>query len=113
MNKAEYAKEVGMVSAIISDTILKKLYAETESYLETSEMIADWAVEFVEKHKNTNWEDYTCGEKQMPALSEEFNKKQKLTSIKDGKKTKKPMEIICWDDAVIDFAHYKFEQYEN
>ncbi len=101
MNKVEYAKEVGMVSAIISDVILKKLYKEMQDfhgqgYVDAVDTISDWAVEFVNKHLKTNWEDVLMDNALKP-LS------QKLKKI----------EIICWDDAVMDFAHFKFEQFKK
>lgn len=95
MNKSEYAKEVGMVSAIISDNIMKKLYETMgEGYIAAVEQITEWATQFVKKHKNTNWEEVLFDETELKPLS---------------KKYKGP--LACWDDAVIDFAWYKYEQY--
>lgn len=95
MTPEQFIKEVAMVSAIISDTVLQKLYPEVQKngqgYISTVELIGDWAIEFAEKHKDTNWED----------------------ALENGIKplTKFLPEIICWDDAVMDFAVHKFEEY--
>lgn len=97
MNKQKEINEVGMVSAIISDHIMKRLYAEMQKrgtgYISTVEKISEWAQEFVKKHKKTNWEDV----------------------LMEGMKTLHPKssEIICWDDAVMDFANYKLEQFKK
>lgn len=101
MSKKEYGnftfKEVAMVSAIISDTIMKKLYKEVQKrgsgYMVAADYISDWAVEFAEKHEKTSWEKVL--EKGMKPLSK---------SVKS---------IMCWDDAVIDFAFYKFEIFKQ
>lgn len=89
--------EVAMVSAIISDHILKDLYPEVQKrgngYVFAVDMLANWAIEFAEKHTKTSWEKVL--EEGMQPLSKEMK------------------EIICWDDAVIDFACYKLEQYKN
>jgi hypothetical protein len=99
MNKKEFAKEVGLVSAIISDTILKKFYDRTDiGYLAVVDQISDWAIEFVEKNKKTDWEDF-LGEGATP-LSQTFKKEQSK-------------ELICWDDIVIDYAYLKLEEYEK
>lgn len=96
MNKKEYAKEVGMVSAIISDTIIKKFYDKSDiGYVAVVDQISDWAMEFVNKHKNTDWEEVL--ENGMKPVSAGFKKQSS--------------ELICWDDVVIDFAHHKLEQY--
>lgn len=97
MKTQERINEVGMVSAIISDHIMKHLYAEMQKrgtgYISTVEKISEWAQEFVEKHKKTNWED----------------------ALEKGIKPLHPKssEIICWDDAVMDFANYKLEQFKK
>jgi len=93
MSKAEEIKEVAMVSAIIADCITKPLYDEMQKqghgYIDTIDTISQWAIEFVKTHKKTSWEDVL--ETGITPLSKE---------IKD---------IICYDDAVFDFAHYKLE----
>lgn len=94
MKKKEYAKEVGMVSAIMSDHMAEALYKKMQEvgtgYIATFEQIANWSIEFVDKHQKTNWEDYLSGD--IKPLS------------------KKISSLICWDDAVIDYAFHKLEQ---
>lgn len=87
--------EVGMVGAIMGDHICKKLYPEVqkrgEGYITTIDMIGKWAIEFAKKHEKTNWEKVL--DQGMKPLSKGFG------------------EIICWDDAVVDWAYYKLAQY--
>jgi tartrate dehydratase beta subunit/fumarate hydratase class I family protein len=94
MNKNEFAKEVGMVASIMADHVSQRLYKHMQDngsgYIATHEQIAEWAVEFVLKHENTNWEDLL--ESSMKPLSKEMN------------------SIICWDDGCIDYAYYKLEK---
>ena len=90
-------KEVAMISAIMGDTIMKKLYPEVQKrgngYMVTADLISDWAVEFAKKHEKTFWE--TILEEGMKPLSDKMK------------------SIICWDDAVIDFAEFKLTEYKN
>ncbi|HEY5392459.1 MAG TPA: hypothetical protein VIJ57_10115 [Hanamia sp.] len=99
MEKTNHAKEVGMVSAIIADTAMKPLYKKAQEfgqgYMHTADTISDWAIQFIKKHKNTNWEDVLHNSALKP-LSKAFKS-----------------TIICWDDAIIDFAHYKLEGYQG
>ena len=92
MTQIEIQKEIAMVAAIMGDCITKKLYKLMQSngcgYVDTMSVIADWAIEFERKHRKTKWEDVMDGD--MTPLSKEMK------------------SIICWDDAVYDFAHYKF-----
>lgn len=87
--------EIAMVAAIIGDTITKRLYEEVQKrgygYIDTVDTIGMWAIEFAKKHEKTSWEKVL--EKGMKPLS------------------KKMREIICWDDAVIDFAEHKLEKF--
>lgn len=89
-----YAKEVGMVAAIMADSILEKLYEKMQAigtgYISTVEQISEWSIEFVNKHEKTKWE--VVLEKGMKPQSS-FMK-----------------EIICFDDCVMDFAHYKLNE---
>lgn len=91
MTQAEILKEVAMTSAIMGDCITKKLYKLMQSngcgYVDTMSVIADWAIEFEKKHRKTKWENVLQNE--MKPLSKEMK------------------SIICWDDAVYDFAYYK------
>jgi len=97
MKKADYIRDIGMASAIISDSIMKKLYAavqkQGQGYVFTVELISEWAKEFVDKHKTTDWEDAL--EKGIAPLSKYLK------------------SIICWDDAVMDFAHYKLNWFKG
>lgn len=97
MDKNKFGKEVGMVAAIMADSIFEKLYKVCQSngtgYISTAETISEWAVEFAIKHEKTNWEDLL--EKGMPSLSKEIS------------------EIICWDDAIFDYAHFKLQEMQN
>lgn len=97
MKKEEFAKEVGLVAAIMGDHITKRLYKEVQrrgnGYIFTIDMLSDWAVEFVKKHCHINWEK-VLGEG-MPCVA-------------SGGGTN-----ICWDDAVMDYANYKLEQYKK
>jgi len=90
-------KEVAMVSAIISDTIMKRLYKEVQKrgsgYMVTADYISDWAVEFAKTHEKTSWEKVL--EKGMKPLS------------------KVVKSIMCWDDAVIDFAEHKLNEFKK
>ena len=101
METAKIIKEVAMVSAIMSDAILKELHKELQDfhqqgYIGAIVTISDWAAEFEKKHRETNWEDVLMNNSLKP-LSEHLAKH----------------EIICWDDAVMDFAHFKFEQFKK
>lgn len=91
MKKKEYAKEVGMVAAIMADHVAEDLYKKMQElgtgYIATFEQIADWAIEFVDKHEKTNWEEFLSSDNKP--LS------KKITSL------------ICWDDACIDYAFHK------
>ena len=89
--------EVAMVAAIIGDTITKRLYDEVQKrgngYMVTMDTIGNWAIEFAKKYEKTSWEKVL--EKGMKP------------------KSKKIKEIMCWDDAVIDFAEFKLEQFKK
>ena len=93
--KTEYGNftfhEVAMVATIMGDHVMKKIYDKLGiGYMAAADKIASWAIEFAEKHTKTSWEKVL--EKGMKPLSKEVS------------------EIMCWDDAVIDFAAYKAEQ---
>lgn len=95
MTIKEQLQEVGMIAAIIADHVTKELYEKMQQkgtgYISTVETIGEWAVEFFVKHRKTNWEEVL--EIGMKPLS---NRMQ---------------EIICFDDAVIDFGYYKLNQF--
>ncbi len=94
MNKKEFAKEVGMVGAIMADGIFEKLYKVCQEngtgYISAAEIISGWAVEFVLKHEKTDWEEML--EMGIKPLSNEIK------------------SVICWDDCVFDYSHFKLEQ---
>lgn len=97
MTAKETNIEVAAISAVISNTIFNKAYEFFNNngmggYIFTTYEIAAWAVEFEELHRNTNWEQVL--ENGFKNLSQEFKQ-----------------QIICWDDAVMDFAHHKFEEF--
>lgn len=97
MTPKQYIREIGMIAAVISDNIMKPLYEETSNtYMVAVEKISDWAVESLEEHKRTDWEA-VLNESALKPRSEQWSK-QGISSI------------ICWDDAVIDFAYYKLEK---
>jgi hypothetical protein len=93
MKKKEYAKEVGMVAAIMADhaseDLYKKMQEKGAGYISTFEQISNWAIEFVDTHIDTDWEEYL--------------------SIDIKPKSKKMTSVMCWDDCCIDFIFYKIE----
>jgi hypothetical protein len=95
MNKKKYAKEVGMVASIMADFISEKLYKKMQDmgtgYIATHEQIAGWALEFVDKHIKTKWEEVL--DNTLKPLSKEMKKQS----------------ILCWDDCIADWAYYKLE----
>lgn len=99
MKVKQYIKEIGMIAAIISDHITNELYdlhqKKGEGYISTVETISNWSLEFLEAHKRTNWEEV-------------LDNTLKPKSKKWGSNS-----IICWDDAVIDFAYYKLENFDK
>ncbi|MBP7845850.1 MAG: hypothetical protein KA007_00230 [Candidatus Pacebacteria bacterium] len=96
MTNKERHIEIAAISAIISDVIFKKAYelfnnGNMGGYVYTAYELADWAVEFDKMHRKTNWEEIL--ENGYKKMSEHFTQ-----------------NVICWDDAIMDFAHYKYEQ---
>ena len=60
--------------------------------IDITELIARWSIEFYEKHINTNWEKVL--EDGMKPLSKKF-----------------AIDAVgCWDEAIIDFGYFKFEE---
>jgi len=72
---------------------MPKTRTSAQRYNARMDKIGTWAVEFAKNHEKTFWEKVL--EKGMKPLS------------------KKQREIICWDDAVIDFAEFKLEQFKK
>jgi hypothetical protein len=99
MTNKERHIEIAAISAIISDVIFKKAYelfnnGNMGGYVFTAYELAAWAVEFDKMHRKTDWENVL--DKGYKKLSEHFTQ-----------------DVICWDDAIMDFAHYKYEQEEK
>lgn len=99
MTNKERHIEIAAISAIISDVIFKKAYelfnnGNMGGYVYTAYELAAWAVEFDKMHRKTNWEEVL--EKGYKKLSKHFTQ-----------------NVICWDDAIMDFAHHKYEQEEK
>ena len=94
MTHQEEIKEVAMISAIISDHINKQLYEAKEiGYIAVVDLIADWSIEFLEKHKDTDWVNIFENGIELKPLSKSIS------------------SIICWDDCIVDFAYFKLENY--
>jgi len=96
MTNKERHIEIAAVSAIISNLFFDKLLKLFDQnnmggFIFTTYEIAAWAVEFDKMHRKTNWEEVL--EKGYKKMSEHFTQ-----------------DVICWDDAIMDFAHYKYEQ---
>ena len=96
MKKQEQLLEVAMIAVILGDHFAEKLYLKMQErgtgYVSTFETIGQWAVEFYNKHKKTNWEQVL--EDGMKPLSREMS------------------SVICYDDAVIDFGFYKLDKFK-
>lgn len=95
MTNKERHKEIAAISAIISNVIFNKAYklfndGNMGGYIYTAFELADWAIEFDKMHRKTNWEEIL--EKGYKKLSEHFTQ-----------------DVICWDDAIMDFSHHKYE----
>jgi len=92
-NQKQKLVEVAMIAAIMSDACFEPLYQKAHiGYVATSELIGLWAYEFYEKHLNTNWEQVL--ENGFPSLRDNSS-------------------VMCWDDAVIDYAQYQMLNYSN
>ena len=95
MKTQDKIKEIATISAIMANQLtgemIDKMLYLNSGYISTMEAVAGWAVEFFEKHKKTNWEK-VLGDSLKPMSD-------KMT------------EIICWDDAIIDFFYFKVSKY--
>jgi hypothetical protein len=96
MTHKERHIEIAAISAIISNVIFNKTYelfnnGNMGGYIFTAYELAAWAIEFDKMHRKTDWEEVL--ENGYKKLSEHFTQ-----------------DVICWDDAIMDFAHYKYEQ---
>jgi len=77
------AQEVARIAAVMGDNVLDELYnIQGEGYMQAVNTIAQWAIKFYQKHKNTNWEEYI-----------------------NGFQTSRS----CWDDVVIEYAQAKLK----
>lgn len=96
MTTREEHIEISAVSLVMSNIIFDKAYElfnnnRMGGYVYTAYELAEWAIECVEKLEAINWEETL--EKGYAKMSEHFTQ-----------------DVICWDDAIADFAHYKYEQ---
>lgn len=81
--------EIGQIAAILSDECLQELYDKSNlGYIDCTYAIGEWAVEFFDKYRNTDWEDLLQNPKSFG-----FN---------DG--------TICWDDAIMQFGKQKLNE---
>lgn len=86
-------KSLGMTAAIIADIVLNRLQDSVgKSYFSAVELVSLWANDFEKKHRNTNWE--TVLNDGLPALSD-----------------KSTARVYSWDEVVMDFAEYKYQEY--
>lgn len=88
-----YAKEVALIATVMGDFIMKKLYdKQGGGYILAVDTISDWALEFYEKHKDTVWEEF------LETKSKPLSSDAQFHGF-----------MSCWDDVVMDYAQYKFE----
>lgn len=78
-------KEIALISIVMGDCILKKLYDVTKYYIDTIDIISDWAIEFYEEHQSLN--------------------------IKDWGDFLDETGHLCWDDYVMFKAEEKFKKF--
>lgn len=94
MKDMAFIKNVAMTASLMAEHVSEKLYLHLHSvghgYVATHEQIAEWALCFEKKHRNTNWDEVL--EREMKPLSSEVD------------------SIFSKDDAVIDYACYKMER---
>lgn len=95
MTNKERHIEISAVSIVLSNEIFDKAYelfnnGNMGGYVYTAYELAEWATECEKMLRKVDWEEVL--EKGYKKLSEHFTQ-----------------DIICWDDAVMDFAHYKYE----
>lgn len=77
-------KEIALISIVMGDCVLKRLYDVEGWYIPTIDIISDWAIEFYDEHKNIkDWEDF-------------FSKESK---------------VLCWDDYVMLKAEEKLKKH--
>ncbi len=95
MEIKEQIKETAFIASILGDNFVDKLYPvmqeRSTGYISTAEEVANWAIEFFEKHKDTDWEAVL--ENGIEPLSKEMQ------------------SIICVDDAIIDYGYWRLSQY--
>lgn len=107
----DVAIEVGMVTALISgegrmDRLYEMVHEEMDmgGIVDTSYTITVWACEFIERHKDTDWEKAVMHEEgdELPKIYERLSEKHK----EYGK------YLCCWDEAAEDFAEWKLENFD-
>lgn len=82
--------EIGQISAILADHFLENLSKiSNKPYVDDADIIGNWAVDFFDKHRETNWEDV----------------------LENPESYDLPKEVICWDDAIVHFGHGKFAEF--
>lgn len=83
--------DVAHIAVIMGDNnmIDKLLDIKNLGYIAATQLIASWALEFHNKYKNFDWE-------LLYEENDEF-----------------PEKVICWDDAIIYYAHEKYKQLDN
>ena len=84
--------EIAHIAVIMTDNeIVNDLYDSKLGYVNTTELVAKWALEFYNMYRNVNWED--------------------ILENNDGKVF--PTNVISWDDAIIWFAHKKLKEHDK
>ena len=100
MTNKERHIEISAVSIVLSNEIFDKAYelfnnGNMGGYVYTAYELAEWATECEKMLRKVDWEEVL--EKGYKKMSEHSSKH--IT-----------MDVICWDDAIMNFAHYKYEQ---
>jgi hypothetical protein len=85
---SEYAREIGLVSAILADHWMKDLYeAQGTGYIAALDTLTDWAIECVKGYAHVEeWEEYLDSD-ECPYKG-----------------------VLCWDDFVIRFGAEKMKE---
>lgn len=81
----QYAKEVALVSIILSDNYLERLYVKMGGYMACIDELHRWAVEFITKFAHVKeWDEFLSTDRTFG-------------------------ECSCWDDMVVAFGKYKLD----
>jgi hypothetical protein len=85
-----YANEIAMVSIVMSDAIMQRLYVVSQGYMNAIGLIANWANEFVALYADvTEWDEFVHSDR---------NPYKNTTS---------------WDDVVTAYAEEKLQKYRT